>query len=96
MVNRRAACPAVVVKRCWCASWGEPGQCGDLEDWLLTSLERGNPATLVDERHAAAQQHLLTRRVQRRRGWSSPAALELGVRAVFAVPLQIGDIHSPG
>src|ERR1700730_10839741 len=29
-----------------------PGQRGDLEDWLLTSLERGNPATLLDERHA--------------------------------------------
>jgi hypothetical protein len=24
----------------------------NLEDWLLTSLERGNPATLLDERHA--------------------------------------------
>src|ERR1700674_68631 len=23
-----------------------------LEDWMLTSLERGNPATLLDERHA--------------------------------------------
>jgi hypothetical protein len=27
-------------------------QCGDLEDWLLTSLQRGNPATVLDERHA--------------------------------------------
>jgi hypothetical protein len=24
----------------------------ELEDWLLTSLERGNPATILDERHA--------------------------------------------
>jgi hypothetical protein len=24
----------------------------DLGDWLLTSLERGNPATRLDERHA--------------------------------------------
>jgi phosphatidylserine/phosphatidylglycerophosphate/cardiolipin synthase-like enzyme len=31
---------------------GGPGQGGDLEDWLLTSLERGNPVTLLDERHA--------------------------------------------
>ena len=24
----------------------------NLEDWLLTSLERANPATFLDERHA--------------------------------------------
>jgi hypothetical protein len=24
----------------------------ELEDWLLTSLERGNPATVLDKRHA--------------------------------------------